>query len=205
MKEIYFIRHGETDYNKRHIIQGSGIDSSLNETGRAQGKAFYAAYKSVDFEVVFVSALQRTRQTVQHFIDDNIPTEQWAQINEIGWGDSEGKESTPEDHQIYKDMIEAWSAGNLEASMKNGESAKQLIDRLNEFIHHLKTRTETRILVCTHGRAMRCLMTLLKNEHPREMEQYKHANTGLFKATFDGETFDVVLENDVKHLEELRV
>ncbi len=201
MKEIYFIRHGETDYNKRHIIQGSGIDSSLNETGRAQGKAFYEAYKQVDFEVVFVSALQRTRQTVQHFIDDHIPTEQWAQLNEIGWGDSEGKESTPEDHQIYKDMIAAWSLGNLDASMKNGESAKQLIDRLNEFINHLKTRSENRILVCTHGRAMRCLMTLLKNEHLHEMEKYKHANTGLFKATFDGETFNVVLENDVKHLE----
>jgi len=136
MKEIYFIRHGQTDYNKRHIIQGSGIDSSLNETGKAQGKAFYEHYKSVDFEVVFISALQRTRQT-----------EEWKQLNEIGWGDSEGKESTPEDHQIYKDMIGEWAQGNLDASMKNGESARQLIDRLTEFIHHLKTRPEKRILV----------------------------------------------------------
>jgi len=201
MKEIYFIRHGETDYNKRHIIQGSGINSSLNETGRAQGKAFYEHYKSTDFEIIFVSALQRTRQTVTDFIGEKISTEEWKELNEIGWGDSEGKESTPEDHQIYKNMINEWAQGNLDASMKNGESAGELIDRLTQFVNHLKTRSETYILVCTHGRAMRCLMTILKNEHPREMEKYKHANTGLFKATFDGKTFDVVLENDIRHLE----
>jgi len=201
MKEIYFIRHGETDYNKRHIIQGSGINSSLNETGRAQGKAFYEHYKSTDFEIIFVSALQRTRQTVTDFIGEKISTEEWKELNEIGWGDSEGKESTPEDHQIYKNMINEWAQGNLNASMKNGESAGELIDRLTQFVNHLKTRSETYILVCTHGRAMRCLMTILKNEHPREMEKYKHANTGLFKATFDGKTFDVVLENDIRHLE----
>ncbi len=201
MKEIYFIRHGQTDYNKRHIIQGSGIDSSLNETGRTQGRAFYEYYKDSGFEVVFTSALQRTRQTVADFIDEKIPTEEWKQLNEIGWGDSEGKESTPGDRKFYMDMISEWAVGNLDASMKNGESARQLIDRLTEFVEHLKTRPENRILVCTHGRSMRCLMTILKNEHPREMEKYKHANTGLFKATFDGETFDVVLENDTRHLE----
>jgi len=142
MKEIYFIRHGQTDYNKDHIIQGSGIDSSLNEKGRTQGKAFYEYYKSVDFEVVFVSALQRTRQTVADFIGEKIPTEEWKQLNEIGWGDSEGKKSTPGDVKFYRDMINEWAVGNLDASMKNGESARQLTDRLTEFIEHLKTRPE---------------------------------------------------------------
>ncbi len=30
MKKIYFIRHGETNYNKLKISQGSEIDSILN-------------------------------------------------------------------------------------------------------------------------------------------------------------------------------
>lgn len=204
MKEIYFIRHGQTDYNKRRIIQGSGIDSDLNETGRAQGRAFYEAYKSVGFEVIFVSALKRTRQTVVDFIGKKIPTEEWKQLNEMGWGDNEGKESSEAAHETYKNMIASWSRGELDASMPNGESARQLISRLTEFVEHLKTRPEKRILVCTHGRAMLCVMTLLKNEHPREMENYKHSNVGLVKATFDGETFEVVLENCTKHLEVIK-
>ncbi|MFT5802452.1 MAG: broad specificity phosphatase PhoE, partial [Nonlabens sp.] len=32
-QEWYFIRHGQTDYNLRGIVQGSGIDSELNENG----------------------------------------------------------------------------------------------------------------------------------------------------------------------------
>jgi probable phosphoglycerate mutase len=30
-KTIYLIRHGQTDFNKQGIVQGSGVDSSLND------------------------------------------------------------------------------------------------------------------------------------------------------------------------------
>ena len=36
MKEIYFIRHGQTDENSLGIRQGAEIDSELNELGREQ-------------------------------------------------------------------------------------------------------------------------------------------------------------------------
>jgi broad specificity phosphatase PhoE len=35
-KEIYFIRHGETEWNKLGMSQGSEADIELNETGRKQ-------------------------------------------------------------------------------------------------------------------------------------------------------------------------
>ena len=38
MKEIYFIRHGQTNENSLGIRQGSEIDSELNELGREQIK-----------------------------------------------------------------------------------------------------------------------------------------------------------------------
>ena len=41
MKEIYIIRHGETELNRLGIVQGRGVDSDLNDTGRAQAEAFY--------------------------------------------------------------------------------------------------------------------------------------------------------------------
>lgn len=37
---VYFIRHGETELNRLHIVQGSGMDSDLNNLGQAQSKAF---------------------------------------------------------------------------------------------------------------------------------------------------------------------
>ena len=42
---IYFIRHGETDFNKQRLLQGQ-LDIELNDTGIAQAKI--AAEKEVD-------------------------------------------------------------------------------------------------------------------------------------------------------------
>ena len=44
IKDIYLIRHGETDYNRLGVVQGSGIDADLNELGQRQAKAFFDHY-----------------------------------------------------------------------------------------------------------------------------------------------------------------
>ena len=110
-KRIYIFRHGQTDYNKKGIVQGGGVDSDLNEFGRKQARAFYDAYKDYPFEVLFVSELKRTSQTASHFIDAGIPTIRDADINEMGWGDHEGLPGTPELRQVYLDLIENWKNG----------------------------------------------------------------------------------------------
>ncbi|HYG15236.1 MAG TPA: histidine phosphatase family protein, partial [Bacteroidia bacterium] len=40
-KTIYLVRHGETEFNRMGIVQGSGVDSELNETGRKQADLFF--------------------------------------------------------------------------------------------------------------------------------------------------------------------
>ena len=198
--EIYLIRHGETDYNKRRIIQGSGIDSSLNDTGRAQGNAFYEAYKSTGFQTVITSKLKRTHQTAAGFIDAKLPWEQQEDINEMNWGIYEGQPGTPEMKAKYREMIEHWNQDNLDWRLEGGESAADLSKRISRFLEHLKTRKENRILVCTHGRAMRGIITLMKGQHLREMENVAHANTGLYKVRLEGGKFEVLVENDTAHL-----
>ncbi|MDO8991677.1 MAG: histidine phosphatase family protein, partial [Daejeonella sp.] len=95
-KTIYIIRHGETDLNKLGIVQGRGMDSSLNEKGLEQAEAFYQAYKQIPFDKIYTSSLKRTHQTVQKFIDSKIPWVQYPGLDELGWGIHEGKESTEE-------------------------------------------------------------------------------------------------------------
>lgn len=201
MKEIYFIRHGETKYNRQGIIQGGGIDSSLNALGRKQGKAFYECYKDVDFEVVLTSKLKRTHETVGSFIDAGLPWEQFAELDEMNWGVHEGKAYAPWMRKGYLNMINEWNNGNLDARLEGGESARELLDRLARFLEHLKQRPESRILVCSHGRSLRGVMTLLKGEAAVHMEKYKHQNTSLSKVTYQDDVFNVLITNDVNHLE----
>jgi probable phosphoglycerate mutase len=198
---IYILRHGQTEYNRLSIVQGSGVDSDLNDVGYAQAKAFYDAHQHIDFDLVVTSKLRRTHQTVQGFLDKNIPWEQTADVNEICWGIHEGKYQSPEQNHRYLNMISEWKSGNLAAAISGGESAQQLIDRIQRFIEWLKTRNERQILVATHGRAIRCLITCLKGLPPSSMEEMEHSNTGLYVAHLqpDG-TWQFELENDTAHL-----
>ena len=200
-KTIYFIRHGETDLNRAHIVQGSGVDSSLNELGHQQAGHFYDYYKHQNFDLVICSTLKRSYQTVIRFVDNEIPLLRFAEINEMNWGVHEGKSSTPEMKAAYVEMIRQWNLSNFDARLEEGESAREMADRINSFLDQLKQMPQKKILVCSHGRALRCVMTLLKGQHLREMESYKHSNTGLFLVEQEGQEFKVLLENDTRHLD----
>lgn len=198
---LYILRHGETEFNRLGIVQGSGVDSDLNETGRAQAKAFYEAYQHIDFELIITSKLKRTHQTVAGFLEHKTPWLQDADINEICWGEHEGL--TPNKVRLtqFQNMLQAWINGNLDARVPGGESANQLAERLQRFIEKLKKRPEKRILIATHGRTMRCLVTLLKGIGQTEMETVPHVNTGCYVAHYQDGTFVFELENDVSHLD----
>lgn len=198
---LYILRHGQTELNRLGIVQGSGIDADLNEQGLAQARAFFEAHQHIDFELIVTSNLRRTHQTVQWFIEKNIPWEQTSDINEISWGIHEGQAQSPEQNERYYRMIAAWKSGDLDASIEAGESANQLLQRIERFVNWVKTRPERRILVATHGRAIRCLITHLKGLPLTAMEDMEHSNTGLYVAHLqpDG-TWAFALENDTSHL-----
>ena len=75
MKEIYFIRHGETEYNKIKINQGSKIDSILNDTGIKQSKLtgkYLNEFRQKDnfFDCIISSNLKRAYQTANIIADE---------------------------------------------------------------------------------------------------------------------------------------
>ncbi|MBN8676729.1 MAG: histidine phosphatase family protein [Chitinophagales bacterium] len=197
---LYILRHGQTELNRLNIVQGSGIDSELNEVGYAQARAFYEAHQHVDFDLVVTSRLRRTHQTVQQFIAREIPWEQTSDVNEISWGIHEGKPMSAEQNERYQRMIASWRSGDLDASIEDGESARQLLERIERFVEWVKTRPEKKILVATHGRAIRCLITYLKGLPASEMESAEHTNTGLYVAHYVNDRWEFELENDTSHL-----
>lgn len=200
MKEYYIIRHGQTDYNKNRIVQGSGIDSHLNEKGMRQAQLFYEHYRHMGFDFVVSSALRRSYQTILPFVEnENIPHTSTELINEISWGVHEGQKGTLEMKQNYEWMVSEWARGNFDARLEQAESARELADRVQQFIDYMIQLPYKKVLICTHGRTLRCLMCLMKRQHLREMEFYDHHNTGLFLAEYNGEGFKFRLENDVTH------
>jgi broad specificity phosphatase PhoE len=62
-KKLFLIRHGETDYNLNHLMQGRGIDAPLNETGELQALAVAEYLERYDIDHVISSSMLRARQT----------------------------------------------------------------------------------------------------------------------------------------------
>lgn len=198
--QLYLIRHGETEFNRLGIVQGSGVDSDLNEIGRRQAAAFYEYYQQEPFDMVVTSALKRTHQTASGFLEQGLPWVIRPEINEINWGNNEGKPHTAESTAIYRNVIREWQNGNFQAAFPGGESAAELGARLNVFIDWLHTRPANHLLVVSHGRTMRALITLLKGNPLSEMEGVPHANTACYTARLNSGKFEFAMENDLRHL-----
>lgn len=200
--KIYLYRHAETFYNTQGIIQGRGIDSSLNPRGEAQAQAFFEQYKAIPFERLITSTLKRTQETAAPFEKLGIPTERSSDLDEIGWGKWEGKKADKAMHNAYLGLLKAWGNGEYNRSLVGGDSAKHMGERLTRFTNYLKTLNNKNVLVCTHGGCMAYLMAILQREPLSAMPQYKHKNTGLCLFEYDGETFHLKLQDDISHLKD---
>ena len=200
LKKIYLVRHGQTKFNQLGVVQGRGIDASLNETGSQQAEKFYQAYKNTSFEKVYTSSLKRTHETVKSFISDGIPHEAYDGLDEISWGHHEGAEASEERNEYFRQIISQWNKGHTAVKIGGGESPEDVADRMMPVIEKIVGSSEEVILVCMHGRAIRILLCKLLDYPLSKMDSFAHANLGLYVIEYDAGNFKIHLENSTEHL-----
>ena len=78
--QIYIIRHGETEWNKLGLPQGSEADIPLNDNGKEQAKLtgeYLKRYRQSDglFDCIYSSPMKRTKETaeiIKNIIDPDL-------------------------------------------------------------------------------------------------------------------------------------
>lgn len=186
-------------------MQGSGVDSELNDYGRTQAKLFFETYKGVAFDKIYTSTLQRTQQTVAHFIELGIPFEKLSGLNEISWGKKEGQAITPEEDEYYNYMLNQWQHGDTSLRIEGGESPDEVVQRMIPAVKHIMSKEgEQTILICMHGRAMRILLCHLLNYPLKSMDMFEHENLCLYILNYTGSIFNIELYNNTYHLKSLK-
>jgi phosphoserine phosphatase len=177
---LYIVRHGETEFNRARIAQGSGIDAPLNATGLDQAKKLAQMYANYNIKHFYASTLQRTQQTIQFLTTSPIIL---PELNEISWGILEG---TPEvdanGHRVseFQHALAAWSNGDYYQSVPKGESAMDVAIRLQRVMPQILSHGDDNVLVCTHGRTMRMLLCLLTSTSLSQQEEFLHKNTSVY-------------------------
>ncbi len=184
------------------MVQGSGIDSNLNELGRLQSNSFYEKYKHISFDKIYLSKLKRTYQTVKPFIDLQIPFQKLEGLNELSWGAKEGRPLTPIDDINYQNILNGWRKGYIHLKEAGGESPLDVAKRQKIALKYIFSNNhEKNILICMHGRAMRCFLSLLLDTPLSQMDQYEHSNTSLYVLKQDhNSNITLEIKNCSKHL-----
>ena len=91
MVKIILVRHGETEWNKIHRIQGGASDVPLNEVGKQQASNVAGRLKNEKIQAVYSSPLQRALYTAReiaryHCLEVNLA----PALKEIDAGSLEG-------------------------------------------------------------------------------------------------------------------
>ena len=90
---LYIMRHGRTDWNNLHKLQGSA-DIPLNEEGRRMAREAAAEYRDVHLDVCWCSPLSRARETAEIFLRGrDVPVFIDDRLREMGFGEYEGFEN----------------------------------------------------------------------------------------------------------------
>lgn len=166
--KLYLIRHGETDWNKMGLIQGSS-DIPLNEYGRELAKITAEALKDIKYDKVYASPYIRAYETAQILCKhQDISIIKDSRIKEFGFGEFEGMSiEMLRTDQKYGDFWKCFSHPE-EYQAKNGaESYKDFLNRLRSFMDEVIFPNQDVVqtmLISAHGAVIRGILHFAKNE-----------------------------------------
>lgn len=164
---IYIVRHGETDENLHHIIQGH-TNSVLNKTGKLQAKNTAQRLQDIKFDNVFSSDLLRTKETAEIIaLERKLAVQTTKVLRERRWGRLEGKPTSIilTIEELKKKLSEKERLKYK--PYKDIESDEEIVSRLFPFLKEIAVGfIDKTILVVCHGGVMRVLLQRLGRKVP---------------------------------------
>lgn len=179
--KLYFVRHGETDWNLEHRYYGV-TDRKLNNTGICQAKEVGILLKDIQFDKVYTSPLIRTIETCNYILKMNQTTSQNIEksidpkLMEQNLGIFEGY--TYQELKLkFPKELERWNR-DYRSAPHGGENFEEFYNRVMQFCENeLKLNnvgfTEKKtiscsnelekkhILIVSHMSVLRCIMIRL--------------------------------------------
>jgi broad specificity phosphatase PhoE len=208
MKNIYFVRHGESEGNKERVYQSAA--TLLSEKGHSQAKLIADRFSNIEVEIIISSNYIRARQTAQYISEvtgkDIIESQLFRERKRPSIQENQSK-AIPELIAIDKEIELNWEIPDYRYS--DEENFVDLRQRAKKCFEFLENRIEDDIVVVTHKNFLHCLLwyCLFGFEvTPREATIVKNnfilSNTGIVWMQYDeiDNFWKIVTWNDHAHL-----
>ncbi|MCX7747639.1 MAG: alpha-ribazole phosphatase [Clostridia bacterium] len=185
MKEFIFIRHGETESNKKGTYLGS-TDIELNEEGLRQAAIVANKLSGEQVEKIFSSPLKRAFRTAeiinQVFGLDIICSEALSERNFGVWDNLTYEEiqiKFPIEHSLW---VKDW----INYAPLHGESAVMSYERARSFVLELKQMEgEGKYIIVSHSGAIRNMLVVLLDLKLEDVWRFKIQNGGITRVQLD--------------------
>lgn len=201
MKRLYFVRHGETDWNKYNKVQGC-VDTELNQTGIVQAKKVAERLKDEKIDAIFTSSLKRAYLTAQQIrvYHPNIEFVIKDEIREIGFGEWEGL-TVEELERNHAEQYRLWKLSPEKAIFPGEGNLNNVLKRVKVFLDNLLELDFKRIVIVTHGGIIKLSVIYLLE---LSMDFYKKCwfgNASLSIIDIKEDKKVLTLLNDMSHLQ----
>lgn len=207
--KIYFIRHGETDYNRKKLFQGQ-VDIPLNENGVEQAQKAAAAVKKLglSFDYAFSSPLSRAFRTVEIVSGAEsgsrfqvIPDRRLIEMS-FGTFEKTDFHDSPRLGNLFKDPPDYQPPAG-------GETFIDVSRRMYSFLTDLKegklvpVREDTVVLAGSHGAALRGMLVSIGALDLGDIWKIHIRNCTMFLVETDGTStgFHLVKRIDTLEME----
>ncbi|MEN8697884.1 MULTISPECIES: histidine phosphatase family protein [Bacillus] len=200
MLDLYFVRHGETEWNKAGRMQGR-LDSNLTEKGLREAERLGEHLQEMQFDEIISSPSSRTIQTAEKLAGSTAAIRTDERLMEIHLGQWQGKTGDeikmlfPEQYGYY------W---NEPAKFENpeGETFPDVKTRLAGFLQELgDSRSTGKILIVTHAVVIKTAVMLANKVTVNEIWEppFIHG-TSLTHMKYRDEVLELVLAGDLSHI-----
>ncbi|MEQ2528698.1 histidine phosphatase family protein [Robertmurraya yapensis] len=201
MLQLFFVRHGETEWNVEKRLQGR-LNSNLTENGIRDAELLGKRLATIDFEAVYSSPSNRTVETAKLIIDERtLPFKTDERLMEIDLGEWEGRtvdeiqQSEPELYHLYQD--------NPSQFKGTGETFADVKNRLEAVLAELvEAYPSGNLLIITHGVVIKVLQAIFKTRSLDLVWEPPYIEgTSLTIAKIEDGKRELLLEGDIAHKE----
>ncbi len=158
--KIWITRHGQTNLNKSHLMQGL-TDEPLNETGILQAETARKMIPGIRFDAVYASPLKRAVKTasiIGSVEEKSVIRDQ--RIIETDFGSYEAKSY----YAMGPAMTLYWALPEIFPAPKGVETIDSMTKRASEFLKELERKEYENVLVVCHGGIIRALCGYLEEK-----------------------------------------